>query len=493
MGNDRAPPGSTFAQPLWRAAFTDARAALTLDAPDKIAKLSKPGDAVTFAPPDPRTVETARAQLLGPTYALLSQPAGLDATGASLLDAEAAMGVLPAMLLASVARPATDTVYRWIDHIPAALRRPFEKAFGLALDAGVALATGAAQSLLDASVRSFAPGAVRPAKVALPVEALSQLDTSCGETAVAMILKGAGEPVLLGEIDTQLGGPAGVPGTSLGRSAAGNTLTVDREFARRGLTAISGPSDLERLKDFVASGLPVVVAVGWANGGGHFAVVSGYDEARGTISLENWRADGRREDVPVRDFSVAWGRRMNLLTAVCPRRDARLDAWVKKGELRRPDTVAKGLSLCDFWFDATRLYVELAYRYVGEGTDATVRVSFNSEGLDGHGADAMRWLNGSIAVRREVARGWFVGFRVEKLSLRKQADEWTTLRTTPLGAALTVAGPGFELSVAGERGGVQAALGVALAKRLADLGLTVNVSLRDDGHYALQASLAGAW
>ncbi len=494
MGNEPkkpAPraPNPTLAAPLWRSAYTDARCAATLD---PLPPAPCPGAPVRVTPPAPTDVEAHRTDFFGPTYAALTTAFG-DASLDDLTRAQAALGVVPALLIASAARPATDRVYRAIERIPDAVRRPFHKALGILIDSGLAAVTGAAQALLDTSMRGFAPGNPLPSRVELPIDSYSQLDTSCGETAAATILKAAGVPVLLDEIDTQLPGPYGVPGLSGMRDAGGNSLLIDREFARRGLTAISGVSDLARLKQFVASGMPVAVSLGWANGAGHYAVVSGFDEARGTVTVRNYKADGKTAAVPYAEFDTVWARHLRVMTAVSPRRDPRLAKLIAQGELRRPSEVARGFSLTDFWCDDKRLFIEGAYRYVTADTDATVRVSFNSEGIAWGDPAQMRWLNGSIAVRRRVADGWFVGFRVDKLSVRKQGDEWTSFRTTPIGASMTVSGPGFELSVAAERGGVQASLGMALAKRVSDLGLQVSVSASDDGRYSVTGVLAGTW
>lgn len=496
MGNDPKKPAApaptlnpTFVTPLWRAA---------LDAPSHVMTLTPHPQAGTRMELNPPTasfdVEAARARFFGPAYAALSHSLGDDATLDDLLRAESAFSVVPALLIASAARPATDTLYGVVDRIPDAIRRPFHKALGLLIDSGLALASDAAQSLLDESVRGFAPGSKLPDRVELPVDGYSQLDSSCGETAVATILKAAGEPVFLDDVDTQLPGPFGIPGVAGVPGVAGYNLQVDREYARRGLTAISLSTDLPRLKQFVASGMPVAVNVGWSNGGGHYAVVSGFDQTKRTLTIQNWHADGKAITVSETDFDVAWARHMRMMSAVSPRRDPRLAKLIAQGELRRPSNVSKGVSLSDFWVDKKRVYVELAYRYVTADTDATVRVSFNSEGLGWSDTAAAQWLNGSIAVRQRVAAGWHVGFRVNKLSVRGDgANEWSSLRTTPIAAGLTVEGPGFELSVATERGGVQGSLGVALAKRIADLGLKVNVSVDAEGRCNVQGVVAGTW
>lgn len=474
-------------QPLWRATLADASRIGSLDA-NPVAP--RPGQPVRFDPPPVADVARARSALLGPTYAALTQSFGgdLPASGDDLLRAEAALGAVPALLLASAAKPISERVEGVIHHIPEAVRRPFQKMFGILIDSGIAAATGAAQSLLDQAVRGYDPaGAALPGRVDLPIESISQLDTSCGETAVAMILKASGEPVLLGEVDTQMSMPQWAAGSG------GANLLVDREFARRGLTAIAGVSDTARVKRFLASGLPVMVSVGWANGGGHYAVLSGYDQARGTLRVRNWLADGATADVPVADFEAAWARHFNIMTAVVPRRDPRMEKLLKQAEGRALAGVPKGFSITDFWCDPKRLFVEAAYRWVTPTTEVTVKVSFNSEGLRWGAADEMRWLNGAIAVRERVATGWYVGLRVEKLSLRNTPDEWQTFRATPVGAAVSVEGPGFNLAVAAERGGVQGSLAVSLGRSLADLGLKVNVSVTDQGAYNVAGVLAGTW
>jgi hypothetical protein len=476
----RTPP------PLWRTTLTDAARIGTLDA-NPVAP--RPGQPVRFDPPPAADVARARTALLGPTYAALTQSFGdQPASGDDLLRAEAALGAVPALLLASAARPISDRVEGVIRRIPEAVRRPFQKMFGILIDSGIAAATGAAQSLLDQAVRGFDPASnTLPGRVDLPIEAISQLDTSCGETAVAMILKASGEPVLLGDIDTQMSIPQWAAG------AGGSNLLVDREFARRGLAAISGPSDTARVKRFLAAGLPVMVTVGWANGGGHFAVLSGYDQARGTLRIRNWQANGTTDDVRVADFEAAWARHLNYMTAVVPRRDPRMEKLLKQAEGRSPANVARGFSITDFWCDPKRLFVEAAYRWVTPNTEVTVKVSFNSEGLRWGRTEEMRWLNGAIAVRQRVASGWYIGVRVEKLSLRNAPDEWQTFRATPVGAVVSVEGPGFNLAIAAERGAVQGSLAVSLGRTLADLGLKVNVSVTDQGNYNVAGVLAGTW
>jgi hypothetical protein len=480
--------------PLWKSALTADPIRLGLPAHAPPPEALRPGSSITFAPTDPATVEANRTRLFGPTYAALSQAFGTDSDLSSELRGEAALGVVPALLLATVAKPGVDRVYQVLDHIPEAIRRPFEKGFAILVDNAVAAVTGAAQTALERATRSFVPGgSPTPSRVQLQVDAYSQLETSCGETAVAMIMKAAGEPVLIGDVDTQVPGPFGIPGVGGAPNIGGNNFLVDREFARRGLTAISGVGTVSRLKQYVASGFPVMVSLGWANGGGHFAVVSGYDDRAGTFTVKNYTARGNTDVVRAADFTAAWGRHQNLFTAVVPQRDPRLEKLLKAGEMTRPLKVYSGFSITDFWVDPKRLFVETAYRYVNATTDVTLRVSFNSDEFNPSDPGTMRWLNGSIAVRRKVTDGWFVGFRVEKLSLRKQNEDWKTFRTTPIGATATVEGPGFKLAVGAERGAFQASLAAELGRAIADLGLRVNLSVDTQGEYQLMGALAGTW
>src|SRR5438128_1504337 len=81
--------------------------------------------------------------------------------------------------------------------------------------------------LIRATLDKF--GGDLPAARQLDVQAFAQTANSCGETASATILKAAGVPLALGDVDMQV---AGFPGTS-GQSG--------QELRRRGLTVVSGP------------------------------------------------------------------------------------------------------------------------------------------------------------------------------------------------------------------------------------------------------------
>lgn len=368
MGNEpkksaRRAPHSTFAAPLWRLAHSDSQRAVSL------------------TPPTPTDVEAHRINLFGPTYAALTAAFG-DATIDDVALAQTALGVAPALLLASAARLASDRVRHVIERVPEPARRGFQRSFAALIDSALAAVTGAAQALLDTSMRGFAPGNPLPSRVELPIDSYSQLDSSCGEIAAATVLGLAGVPVTVDELDPHLTGPYGVPGLGGLRDARGHSLVIDRAFAKRGLTAISGVADLARVKQLVASGMPVAVSLGWPNGAGHYALVSGFDEARGAVTVRNYKSDGKTVAVPYAEFDAAWERHMRVMTAVSPRRDPRMEKLIARGEIRRPSDAARGFSLADFWCDERRLFIDSAYRYVTADADAAVRVSFGAEGVE---------------------------------------------------------------------------------------------------------------
>jgi hypothetical protein len=303
------------------------------------------------------------------------------------------------------------------------------------------------------------------------------MDNSCGETAAATLLKAAGEPVGLGDIDTQLSGFDGTTGQ------------LGEELRRHGATVVSGPSDMDKLRTFVAAGLPVLVQVGWASGGGHFAVVSGYDDSTKQLTIRSFDGAGGLNKVPYSQFEADWARAYHSLAVVLPQRDPRTAGLQAAGDLRRPTPIYEGLTLSDFWVNEQgKVYVEGAYRYVSATTDVTVRVGYdsNEEGLS-------RRLGGSVAIRRYLAPGWLVGIKVEKMSLLNRADDWSSIRTAPISIYGTLQGPGFVVSAGTEQGGFQASLAADLGKLVAGLGLQANVTVNPDGTYRVTGVLSGTF
>jgi hypothetical protein len=441
--------------------------------------LQKIADEGTNFPPAPvDQAEATRRETLGPLYGALTFPPGAPGDLSSHLEAEGALSLLPAALLGPLLKPAVDGAYSIIDHIPEAIRRPFEKDFGLLIDNVLSFLGDATFPLVDQTLDKFAPdGAGLPQQMQLDIQGFSQVNNSCGETAAATILKAAGTPVALGDIDTQLSGFDGTTGQ------------LGQELRRHGATVVSGPGDLAKLRTFVAAGMPVLVQVGWASGGGHFAVVSGYDDAKKQLTIRSFDGEGGTNQVSYDEFESDWARAYHSYAVVLPRRDPRLDGLAAAGDLRRPTPIYEGLSLSDFWVTGQgKVYIEGAYRYVSKKTDVTVRVGYDSSetGLS-------RQLGGSIAYKQCLAPGWFVGFTVEKMSLLGQADDWHSFTSAPISLYGTLQGPGFVLTAGEERGGYQASIAADLGKLVAGMGLQANVVVNPDGSYRVSATLAGTF
>ncbi len=419
-----------------------------------------------------------RADLLGPTYAGIATPPGDPGSFQDHISAEAALSMLPAALIGAVARPAVDYVYKLLDYIPEALRRPFEKAFGLLIDNAMSGATGAVMPLVGASVDKFYPGGQGlPSSAQVQIQTYSQTEFSCAETAAASILKATGEPVSLADVDTQLPFVSGTSGL------------VDQEFKRRGLSLITGPGDLTKLKTFLANKYPVMISVGWESGGGHMCVVSGYDDVGKTVTINNYDAEGGVYKVPYDEFLANWNRHMDYMTVVLPQRDTRLNDLNKAGDLRRPDQIYEGLTLSDFYVNQDgQVFVEGAYRYVTPYTDITVRVNF-----DQSESNIERQFNGSIAIKQQLATGWYMGLTIEKMSLRGKDDNWSSFATAPLSIYASLKAPGFEIKAGAEHGGFQASIAADLGKLIAGLGMNVNFSMDADKTWRLYATITGTF
>lgn len=432
----------------------------------------------TVPPADEVAAAANRREVFGPLYDALAFPSTGPGDLSQALAAEGALSLVPAALLAPYARPLVDRAYAIIDKVPEALRRPLEKDLGLLIDQALSFLADAAAPLVGQTLEAYAPGGRGlPGTADLDLQTFSQVTNGCGETAAATVLKAAGEPIALGDVDTQV---AGAPGSS-GQLGA--------ELRRRGLTVVSGPMDLAKLRTFVAAGMPVLVQVGWAEGGGHFAVVSGYDDSTRQLTIRNWDAQGGTVKVGYDEFDADWARAMRAATVVLPARDPRLAPLEKAGDLRRPTPIYTGLTLSDFYVTETgKVYVEGAFRYVGESTDVTVRVGYDTseEGLD-------RRLGGSIAVKRRLAPDWYLGLQITKLSLQGQADDWHSFQAAPLAIYGALRAHGLELKAGEERGGFQASLAADLGTLVSGLGLSANVSVDADGTCRVTGVIAGTF
>jgi hypothetical protein len=432
---------------------------------------------VEFPRPSPFIAADNRKKYFGPLYAAITTPPDQwDTSLREQISAEAALTLLPAALIGPACKPAVDFIYGLIDRVPTFVRRPLERDFGLLIDNAMSVTDALVTPLVDQTMQKFFPdGRGLPAQFELKIQGFSQFKFACGETAAATILKASGEPVALADVDTQISGFDGTSGL------------MDAEFKRRGLTLVTGPGDLNKLKTFLASGYPVLVGVGWNRGGGHAVVVSGYDDVNKTLTIKNWDDAGGTNTVSYDDFLPNWKRRFNGMTAVVPIRDHRLDALVRAGDPRRRDEIQPGLSLSDFWVtEKGAVFVEAAYRYVTEKTDLTVRMSFGSD------EQALgRQLNGSIALRQRLAAKWLLGISVVKMTLKHQDDQWRSFTGAPLAVLISLDGPGFSIRMGEEHGAFDGAVAIDLGQFMAGLGLQVNASIDASGVYRLFGSISG--
>ncbi len=220
---------------------------------------------IDLPPANGAAAERTREQYLGPTYsASVATPRPMGVR--EQLEGEAALAAIPAALLAGAAKPAIEAGYGVIDRVPAALRRPLEKNFGLLIDTALAAPGAAISPVVGSTLDSAARESGRPSSAELRVPTYGQITMGCGETAAATILKAQGEPLSLADVDTQV-------------AATGGNLLMDQEFRRRGLSLVTGAGDMGKLKSLVSSGYPVMVSIARGpTGSDHYAVVTGYDD-----------------------------------------------------------------------------------------------------------------------------------------------------------------------------------------------------------------------
>ncbi len=334
--------------------------ALRLTPESQVAFLAQQRHSSVQAPhvsPDVLPVLPNRPQPIGGTSPVVSPDAvygravGLDQVRAGTIDdfvaTRAAFGQLLEAGMARVLRSTATTGYRFIDLLPPSVRRPFDQAFGILLDNAVAIPPEVLTTRLP-----FAAGEL-PARASLHLPAFPQQQNSCGETASADVQTGMGIPVALDNVDTQL------------PFVQGTNLDITRSLRDRGLTVISGPGTLEDLKTYVANGYPVMVSVGWQGGGGHYAVVTGYDDATGNLQINGYRfptgatrqsGGGALDQVSYSEFAADWGRRLNEMLVVHPQRDERLTPLREAGRISRTAEVQEGLSITELWFDRRALW-----------------------------------------------------------------------------------------------------------------------------------------
>lgn len=388
--------------------------------------------------------------------------------------ARAAVNEMPTALAGMALRPVADGLYRVVDEIPAALRRPFDRAAGILLDN---LASAPASALGAHLPLDHGP---LPTAVDLHLAAYPQIKNSCGETMVATWLKGQGVPIALGEVDTQM------------PFFEGLNFIEDAELRSRGFTLVSGPGTFDDLKTYLAMGYPAMVSIGLSNGTGHYATVIGYDDAAGVVIVDNYRANGQVDRVPYAEFQADWARHQNLLAVACPQRDARLQALRDAGRLSRKAEIQPGLSLSDIWVtQRLRFFVEVAYRYKGTRDDLTLVVNLNTAERE---RGLANMVGGSVSYTRRLDADTAIDIYAEHLATRHTAD----LHSLPdlldnIAAYVGVRHKHLHGRAGYDQGAFQLELGAELTRRLSTLGAEARVAIQPDGTYQVFLGTTGTF
>jgi peptidoglycan hydrolase-like protein with peptidoglycan-binding domain len=434
---------------------------------------SGPGRPVTRPQPQPprrNPEEDFKALMQGVPAGVQAQPwtANFD----DYFRARAAVSEVPTALAGAALKPLADGTYKVVDAIPAPIRRPFDRAAGILLDNLVS----APANLLTSRIPI--PAGQMPDQVNLNLKPYPQIKNSCGETMIATWLKGQGVPVALGEVDTQM------------PFFDGSNLLEDAELRNRGFSLISGPGTFDDMKAYLAHGYPVMVSVGWENGGGHYATVTGYDEKTKELIIDSYDADGKVARVPYQKFQEDWARHKNMMMVAHPQRDQRLKALRDAGRLSRKAEVQEGLSLSDIWVtQRMQFFVEAAYRYKGTKDDLTVRMNVTTSEWERGAANA---LGGSVEYTHKFGPETSVHVYAEKLATKKTPDiENVDDLMKNVALYVGVRHKEFSARAGYDRGAFQAQVQAELNRRLFSMGAEARVNVQPDGNYAVFLGVAG--
>ena len=130
----------------------------------------------------------------------------------------------------------------------------------------------------------------------LEVPFVAQRRNGCAAAALTMVLRYWGDPAPETELADAL------PGASAG-GLAGSRLA---EIARgRGYDAIAYEGDLAHLREYVAKGRPLVVALEAGRGGYHDVVVLGFDDPAHQVVVHD-PAAGPARRLPISSFEKRW-------------------------------------------------------------------------------------------------------------------------------------------------------------------------------------------
>jgi ABC-type bacteriocin/lantibiotic exporter with double-glycine peptidase domain len=148
------------------------------------------------------------------------------------------------------------------------------------------------------------------AAVHLAVPFVSQQKDTCGAASLAMVLRYWGVPANHDEI-------AGAVVESGEKGIAGSRLEA---FARsRGLFALAYEGDLAQLRDSLAKGRPVIVALATGRGLHHDVVVTGFDDTTHEVVLHD-PSEGRDRRLATKAFEKRWGQAQHWALLVLPGR-----------------------------------------------------------------------------------------------------------------------------------------------------------------------------
>jgi ABC-type bacteriocin/lantibiotic exporter with double-glycine peptidase domain len=151
------------------------------------------------------------------------------------------------------------------------------------------------------------------AVLTLPVPFVAQKKDSCGAASLAMVLRFWDQDASQEEIAGALLQPElhGIPGSRLA------ALARDR-----GLQAVAYEGDLAQARDFVEKGRPLIVAWSIGRGRYHNVVVTGFDDDRKEV-IVNDPAAGAARRVRRETFEKRWAGAGHWTLLVLPRSEER--------------------------------------------------------------------------------------------------------------------------------------------------------------------------
>lgn len=154
---------------------------------------------------------------------------------------------------------------------------------------------------------SFAFGAEAPV---LRVPFVAQRHNGCAAAVLTMVLRYWGDAPPEGEMADALPGASakGLPGSRLAEVAR-----------RRGHEAIAYEGDLAHLREYLAKGRPLVVALKAGRGGYHDVVVLGFDDSAQEVIIHD-PAVGPGRRLPVGTFEKRWAGAGHWTLLVMPAR-----------------------------------------------------------------------------------------------------------------------------------------------------------------------------